>query len=217
MRVGVITFPGTHGDRDCVEAIDAVWAWPTVVVDGRAGVLPDLDVVILPGGFSYGDYLRPGAIAALSPILDTVKQHAQRGGKVLGICNGFQILTEAGLLDGALAHNTNGTFVHKTTWVRDAADNLYQLPVAHGAGRFVATPPTLAQLEHNGQVVLRYCTPDGRLENSANPNGSCDHIAGICNRERTIFGIMPHPERAIFPELGNTDGKSFFRWLERFW
>ncbi|NUN13412.1 MAG: phosphoribosylformylglycinamidine synthase subunit PurQ, partial [Myxococcales bacterium] len=143
MRVGVITFPGTHGDRDCVETFRDVFKWPTIILNEHVDKLPDLDLIILPGGFSYGDYLRPGAIAARSALIGEVKNHAERGGKVLGICNGFQMLTEAGLLCGALSTNQSETFVNKTVWVRNTDGDVYRLPIAHRTGRFVATNTTL--------------------------------------------------------------------------
>ena len=171
------------------------------------------DCIVLPGGFSYGDYLRTGAIARFSPIMQSVIDFAKNGGKVLGVCNGFQILCESHLLPGALLRNEHQQFVCKNVFVKDAEDNIYKIPVAHGEGRYYADEQTLDALEANGQVVLRYCDEKGAVTPESNPNGSVRNIACITNETRTIFGMMPHPERACSTGLGNTDGRSIFKIL----
>ena len=220
LEVAVVRFPGSNCDLDAVHAAEAVGA-RAYLVWHRDTDLRGADVVILPGGFSYGDYLRAGAIARFSPIMQAVQQHAARGGAVLGICNGFQILCESHLLPGALLRNARLTFVAKpvdvvverTETVFTSAyakgDHL-RIPVAHGEGRYVATDDTLRLLEAEGRVVLRYvsATEDSPLQ--PNPNGSANHIAGICNAAGTVVGIMPHPERAADPTVGCTDGLGFF-------
>jgi phosphoribosylformylglycinamidine synthase subunit PurQ / glutaminase len=219
-RVAVVRFPGSNCDFDTLRAAErygaeAYFVWHRDVDLRRA------DVVILPGGFSYGDYLRSGAIARFSPVMQAVKQHAAGGGPVLGICNGFQILCEAHLLPGALLRNAGLTFVSKpvdvpvertdTVFTGDyETDSRLRLPVAHGEGRFVAAPDTLRMLEAEGRVVLRYVAATERSPFQANPNGSANHIAGICNAEGNIVGIMPHPERAADRLLGMTGGSGFF-------
>jgi phosphoribosylformylglycinamidine synthase subunit PurQ / glutaminase len=167
----------------------------------------------LPGGFSYGDYLRTGAIARFSPIMQSVIEFAKNGGKVLGVCNGFQILCESHLLPGALLRNEHQQFVCKNVFVKDAHDNVYKIPVAHGEGRYYADDKTLDQLEQNGQVLLRYCNEQGNITPEANPNGSVRNIACITNEQRNVFGMMPHPERACSVALGNTDGREIFKLL----
>lgn len=219
-RVAVVRFPGSNCDFDTLRAAErygaeAYFIWHRDVDLRRA------DIVILPGGFSYGDYLRSGAIARFSPVMQAVKQHAAGGGPVLGICNGFQILCEAHLLPGALMRNAGLTFVSKpvdvtvertdTVFTSDyETDSRLRLPVAHGEGRFVAAPDTLRMLESEGRVVLRYVAATERSPFQPNPNGSANHIAGICNAEGNIVGIMPHPERAADRLLGLTGGSGFF-------
>ena len=214
-RVAVVRFPGSNCDEDTLRAAartgaDAYYVWH------RDGDLRGADVVLIPGGFSYGDYLRSGAIARFSPVMDAVRRHAEAGGPVLGICNGFQILCEAHLLPGALLRNARLTFVSKPVLVTvENPDTpftaayqrgaLLRLPVAHGDGRFVADPETIAALESDGRVVLRYAR-----EEDANPNGSMHDIAGIVNAAGNVVGIMPHPERAAEALLGNEDGAGFF-------
>jgi phosphoribosylformylglycinamidine synthase I len=219
-RVAVVRFPGSNCDFDTLRAAegsgaDAYFVWH------RDTDLGGADVVILPGGFSYGDYLRSGAIARFSPIMQAVQRHAAAGGPVLGICNGFQILCEAHLLPGALLRNAGLTFVSKPVDVTvertdtaftcdyDPAERL-RLPVAHGEGRFVAAPDTLRMLEAEGKVVLRYVAATERSPFQPNPNGSANHIAGICNADGNVVGIMPHPERAADRLLGLTGGGGFF-------
>lgn len=213
IRVAVVRFPGSNCDEDTLRAFrqvgaDAFFVWH------RERSLQGADIVVLPGGFAYGDYLRAGAIARFSPVMDAVSRHARTGGPVLGICNGFQVLCEAGLLPGALARNAGLTFVSRPVRVRvEAVDTpftrlcapgaIFTLPVAHGEGRYVAPRQVIEELESDGRVVLRYV--DG-----TNPNGSVNDIAGITNRERNVVGIMPHPERAIEPLLGSSDGLPMF-------
>jgi phosphoribosylformylglycinamidine synthase I len=220
LRVAVVRFPGSNCDFDTLHAAqrhgsEAYFVWH------RDIDLQGADIVILPGGFSYGDYLRSGAIARFSPIMQAVKEHAAAGGPVLGICNGFQILCEAHLLPGALLRNAGLTFVSKpvdvtvertdTVFTCDyEADARLRLPVAHGEGRYVASPDTLRMLEAEGRVVLRYVAATERSPFQTNPNGSANHIAGICSPEGNIIGIMPHPERAADRLLGMTGGSGFF-------
>ena len=182
--------------------------------------LQGVDFVVLPGGFSYGDYLRSGAIAKLSPIMGEVIKHANAGGYVMGICNGFQILTESGLLEGALLHNNNQKFICKNVYLKPVSENTaitkglkdraYKIPIAHGEGRYYAADATIEKLKANDQILFQYCNKDGAVTAEDNPNGSIDNIAGICNENRNVFGMMPHPERAADAELANTDGKEMF-------
>lgn len=217
MRVGVVVFPGSNCDRDCLWALGDCGVEAAPLWHQRAS-LEGCDTVVLPGGFSYGDYLRCGAIARFSPIMAAVKQHAQAGGAVIGICNGFQILTEAGLLPGTLLRNEGLRFVCRTVSVRVEQrhsvltrqcrpGDVLSLPIAHAEGRYWAPPQLLDELEANGQVVLRYCAADGQLTEAANPNGSARHIAGVCNRQGNVVGLMPHPERAADRWLGSADGR----------
>ena len=219
-RVAVVRFPGSNCDFDTLRAAERYGA-EAYFVWHRDVDLRHADIVILPGGFSYGDYLRSGAIARFSPVMQAVKQHAAGGGPVLGICNGFQILCEAHLLPGALMRNAGLTFVSKpvdvtvertdTVFTADyETDSRLRLPVAHGEGRFVAAPDTLRMLESEGRVVLRYVAATERSPFQPNPNGSANHIAGICNAEGNVVGIMPHPERAADRLLGLTGGSGFF-------
>lgn len=168
------------------------------------------DCIVLPGGFSYGDYLRTGAIARFSPIMQSVIDFANRGGKVLGVCNGFQILCESHLLPGALLRNNNQQYICKNLFIKDNDGDVHQIPIAHGEGRYYADEKTLDTLEQNGQVLFRYCDENGNVLPEANPNGSARNIAGICNSGRNVFGMMPHPERACSAALGNTDGRKIF-------
>jgi phosphoribosylformylglycinamidine synthase len=171
------------------------------------------DCIVLPGGFSYGDYLRCGAIARFSPMMQSVIAFAQKGGKVFGVCNGFQILCESHLLPGALLRNANQQFVCQNTFIKNPAGQVYKIPIAHGEGRYHGSPELLQQLQENNQIIFTYCTENGVVTDTANPNGSTLNIAGICNKTRTIFGMMPHPERACSPALGNTDGRAIFQEL----
>jgi phosphoribosylformylglycinamidine synthase len=171
------------------------------------------DCIVLPGGFSYGDYLRCGAIARFSPMMQSVVAFAQQGGKVFGVCNGFQILCESHLLPGALLRNSNQQFVCQNTFIKDAAGQVYKIPIAHGEGRYHGSPELLNQLQQNNQIIFTYCTEEGVVTDAANPNGSTLNIAGICNENRNVFGMMPHPERACSAALNNTDGRAIFEQL----
>lgn len=222
MKFGVLVFPGSNCDRDVAYVTRDLLQQPTRMIWHEDSDLGDVDVVIVPGGFSYGDYLRCGAIARCSAAMQATIAHANRGGLVLGVCNGFQILTEAGLLPGALVRNRGLHFVCDRTplklvrtslpWTHNyAADQVITLPIAHGEGCYYTDPDTLAALEDNGQVVLRYCGSDGTVDEAHNPNGSLHNIAGICNPSGNVLGMMPHPERAADPVLGSTDGLALFQ------
>ena len=222
VRAAVVQFPGSNCDEDTVSALGSLGAEVTRVwhTDTLVTAPGNTDLVVLPGGFSYGDYLRSGAVAALSPVMASVKRFAERGGLVLGICNGFQLLTEARLLPGALARNTGLHFVCDRVYVRAEGDSSFTgacqpgevltLPVAHGEGRFVAGDEVLAGLEFEHRVVFRYCSAEGEVTDAANPNGSLSNIAGIINERGNVCGLMPHPERAVDPLLGGTDGQKIF-------
>ncbi len=221
VRAAIVTFPGSNCDYDCYKAVTDVLGGDAWFVWHREHDLGDPDIVILPGGFSYGDYLRAGAIARFSPAMEDVRRFAEAGGPVLGICNGFQILCEAGLLPGALVRNDSLKFRSLDVHVRvDNADTLFtrryaagqvlRLPIAHGEGNFVADADTLDGLEASGRVVFRYCTADGDVTTAANPNGSARNIAGIVNEAGNVLGLMPHPERAVEALLGGTDGLGVF-------
>ncbi len=171
------------------------------------------DCIVLPGGFSYGDYLRTGAIARFSPIMQSIIEFANKGGKVLGVCNGFQILCESHLLPGALLRNNNQQYICKNLFIKDAEGSVYKIPIAHGEGRYYADDATLDKLEKNNQVLFHYCDENGNVVPESNVNGSARNIAGICNEGRNVFGMMPHPERACSATLGNTDGRKIFELL----
>jgi phosphoribosylformylglycinamidine synthase len=222
-RIGVITFPGSLDDRDAQRAVRVMGATP-VPIWHRDADLGGVDAVILPGGFSYGDYLRTGAIARFAPVMDAVRRHAEAGGPVLGICNGFQILCEAGLLPGALVRNRSLAFVCRRVHVRvDSiatpftqgvpAGTTLEVPVKHGEGQFIADADSIRRLEGEGQVVFRYCSPDGDLGDEWNPNGATDHIAGVSNQDGNVVGLMPHPEHAVDPDVGPTGGRALFESL----
>jgi phosphoribosylformylglycinamidine synthase len=214
MKFGVVVFPGSNCDRDMHDALkyeldqEVIMLWHKEKDLSRFSVE---DCIILPGGFSYGDYLRCGAIARFSPMMQSVIEFANAGGKVFGVCNGFQILCESHLLPGALLRNGNQQFVCKNVFIRSDNDEIYKIPVAHGEGRYYADEQTLDQLEANGQVIFRYCDENGKITPGANPNGAINSIAGICNETRNVFGMMPHPERACSETLGNTDGKQIIK------
>jgi len=221
MNIGVVVFPGSNCDHDCVHVLSNVLSQKVREVWHKETSLDGLDAVILPGGFSYGDYLRTGAIARFSPVMGAVKHFADHGGMVLGICNGFQILLEAGLLPGAMLRNRSLAFICKDVHVRveNAATpftgrcesgQILRLPIAHADGNYYTDPVTLAALQANAQIVFRYCTPDGNITPEANPNGSLDNIAGIRNAEGNVLGLMPHPERCAEEVLGNDDGRLIF-------
>ena len=216
MKFGVVVFPGSNCDRDMMDALrddlgqEVVPLWHK---DRDLSAFSTEDCIVLPGGFSFGDYLRCGAIARFSPMMQSVIQFAGKGGKVLGVCNGFQILCESGLLPGILLRNANMQFICKNLYITGAEGRALKVPIAHGEGRFYANEATLDKLEQNGQVIYRYCDENGNINKDANPNGSLRNIAGICNESRTVFGMMPHPERACNPLLGNVDGRTVFNTL----
>jgi phosphoribosylformylglycinamidine synthase I len=217
VKWGIVVFPGTWSDRDCMHALTTVLGQSARYVDHRETELSEFDAVILPGGFAYGDHLRCGAVARFAPVMEAVTSFADRGGLVLGICNGFQILQEARLLPGALLRNDSCEF--RCEWVHlrvERAESPFtrecrpgqvlRIPISHGEGNFYADPETLQSLEQGGQIVFRYSTPDGRVTRDANPNGSLRNIAGIVNARGNVLGMMPHPERACEPLLGGADG-----------
>jgi len=216
MKFGVVVFPGSNCDRDIHEALvndlqqESEMLWHK---DSDLSQFSTEDCIILPGGFTYGDYLRTGAIARFSPIMGSVIEFARNGGNVLGICNGFQILCESHLLPGALLRNAQQQFVCKNIFIKDDEEMVYKVPVAHGEGRYYADEKTLDALENSEQVLFRYCDEKGNISASANPNGSARNIAGICNLNRNVFGMMPHPERACSAALNNIDGRKIFNKL----
>jgi len=218
MKFGVVVFPGSNCDRDMMDSLrndlnkEVIELWHK---DKDLSQFNTEDCIILPGGFSYGDYLRCGAIARFSPMMQSVIEFAHRGGKVLGVCNGFQILCEAGLLPGVLLRNANQQFVCKNIWIKGKEGEALMIPIAHGEGRFYADDITLDSLEKNDQILFHYCDAAGNITNAANPNGSIRNIAGITNRTGNVFGMMPHPERATSELLGNTDGRKVLKSL--FW
>ena len=221
MKFGVVVFPGSNCDQDCLAVARDVLKQPTETLWHQDTSLHGCDAVILPGGFSYGDYLRTGAVAKLSPIMKAVSQFAKDGGLVLGICNGFQILLEAGLLPGAMLRNTGLRFICRYVNLRvERTDTPFtnrcqpgqvlRLPIAHNEGNYTADTPTRYALKRRRQIVFRYCDADGQVTPEANPNGSVDAIAGICNEAGNVLGLMPHPERCAEPELGSMDGRLIF-------
>ena len=219
MKFGVVVFPGSNCDRDMIASLqndlrqEVVQLWHK---DKELDMFTTEDCIVLPGGFSYGDYLRCGAIARFSPMMQSVINFANKGGKVLGVCNGFQILCESGLLPGVLLRNSQQQFVCKNVYIKEAAAagcQPLQIPVAHGEGRYFANDKTLEELEMHRQIIYRYCDKDGKITKEANPNGALHNIAGICNKERNVYGMMPHPERATSNILNNEDGKNVFNHL----
>lgn len=216
MKFGVVVFPGSNCDRDMYDALkyelkqDVTLLWHK---DRDISRFSTDDCIILPGGFSYGDYLRCGAIARFSPMMQSVIGFANAGGKVFGVCNGFQILCESHLLPGALLRNGNQKFVCKNIFITNDTDKVYKIPVAHGEGRYYADERTLDMLESNGQVIFYYCDETGKKTPASNPNGAIRNIAGICNEGRNVFGMMPHPERACSEALSNTDGREILKTL----
>jgi phosphoribosylformylglycinamidine synthase I len=228
MKVGVVVFPGSNGDHDALYAMSEVLGQEADIIWHTETNVRRYDLVILPGGFAYGDYLRAGAIARFTPAMEAVKRYAEAGGWVLGICNGFQVLAEAHLLPGALIQNGNLSF--SCRWVHIAKEEskcslldgvpvgtIWRLPIAHGQGRYYGDPETLAEIETNKQVVLRYCSPTGLDSPSANPNGSSRAIAGVCNPAGNVLGLMPHPERAAEAMLGGDDGRLFLQSVISAW
>lgn len=224
MKFGVVVFPGSNCDHDAYYALGNVLHQSVEFLWHQSEKVNGFDAILLPGGFSYGDYLRTGAIARFSPVMRAVEKFAGGGGLVLGICNGFQILCEAGLLPGVLQRNAGMRFVCRQVHIRVETTEtpftaaakpgqVLQIPIAHGDGNYYCDPTTLADLERNKQIVFRYTTPDGREGAAGNPNGSLANIAGICNRERNVMGLMPHPERAVEAALGSADGLVILRSL----
>lgn len=216
MKFGVVVFPGSNCDRDMQDALqhdlgkEVIMLWHK---DKDLSMFNTEDCIILPGGFSYGDYLRCGAIARFSPMMQSVIEFANKGGKVLGVCNGFQILCESGLLPGVLLQNANQQFVCKNVFIKNDNGEALKIPVAHGEGRYHADEATLNELEANGQVIFRYCDEKGDINAAANPNGATRNIAGIRNKQNNVFGMMPHPERASSEAMSNLDGKKVFELL----
>jgi phosphoribosylformylglycinamidine synthase len=222
MKFGVVVFPGSNCDHDAFYAIGNVLHKPVEFIWHQSQDLANCDVVILPGGFAHGDYLRTGAIARFSPVMKSVEKFANSGGMVLGICNGFQILLEAGLLPGAMMRNSGLRYICRPVYIRveqtdtpftNAAQRgqILKVPIAHNEGNYTCDEATLAHLEKNRQIPFRYTTPDGADDAAGNPNGSRNNIAGICNRERNVAGLMPHPERAVESALGSADGLVIFQ------
>lgn len=221
MKFGVVIFPGSNCDEDMIYVIETIMGQEVERLWHKDSDLKGCDFIVLPGGFSYGDYLRSGAIARFSPIMEKVIEHCNNGGYALGVCNGFQILCEAGLLPGALLHNNNQRFICKNVYLKSATDSTaitahinqakaHKIPIAHGEGRYYANPVTIDQLNENGQVLFRYCDADGNVTKAVNPNGAVENIAGVTNAGKNVFGMMPHPERAADEMLNNTDGKAMF-------
>jgi len=224
MKFGVVVFPGSNCDRDMIYVLQDILKQEVEILWHKDHSLKSCDFVILPGGFSYGDYLRSGAIARFSPVMNEVMEFADKGGLVMGVCNGFQILCESGLLPGALLPNTEHKFICKNVYIKAEHNNslitslvntkkALKIPIAHGEGNFYADDVTLKSLNDNGQVLFRYCDEHGKVTPESNPNGAIQNIAGICNSKKNVFGMMPHPERASDSELGNTDGKIIFESL----
>jgi phosphoribosylformylglycinamidine synthase subunit PurQ / glutaminase len=224
MKFGVVIFPGSNCDQDMIYVLNKIMGQEVVELWHKDHDLKGVDCVVLPGGFSYGDYLRSGAIARFSPIMNEVIDFAGKGGYVFGVCNGFQVLCESHLLPGALLHNDSRKFICKNVNIKAQTNNTLitskvpmdralQIPIAHGEGRFYASEATMKELNANDQILFRYCDEKGNITPEANPNGALENIAGICNAGRNVFGMMPHPERAADTELSNTDGKWLFESL----
>lgn len=221
MKFGIVVFPGSNCDHDCYHVVKNVLGQDAEYIWHKETQINGFDCLILPGGFSYGDYLRTGAIAKFSPVMKEVREFADGGGLVIGICNGFQILVEAGLLPGVLMRNKDLKFICENRYIRVESNDfpftkLYKkgevvrMPIAHADGNYSADDETLKKIQDNGQIIFRYCDADGNITENANPNGSLLNIAGICNEKRNVLGMMPHPERCAEEILGNTNGKRFF-------
>ena len=221
MKAGVVIFPGSNCDQDTIYTLSHTYRLQTVALWHKDTDLQGCDIIFLPGGFSYGDYLRSGAVARFSPIMESVIKYANNGGLLVGICNGFQVLCEAHLLPGALMRNIRQKFICKNVYIKAETnssifssgiplDKALKIPIAHAEGRYYADNATLESLNKNDQIIFRYCNENGLVTDEANPNGSLDNIAGICNAGRNVFGMMPHPERAADNILGNTDGCFIF-------
>lgn len=226
MKFGILVFPGSNCDRDVATVTNGILQEPTRLIWHTDTDISDCDVIVVPGGFSYGDYLRCGAIARFAPVMRSLQEHVNKGKFVLGICNGFQILTESGLLQGALVRNRDLHFICDRVTLRVERNDLpytknykqqqvITLPIAHGEGCYFADADTLKELEDNNQIVFRYCDANGSISDSSNPNGSVSNIAGICNKQGNVIGMMPHPERAAESILGGTDGKALFEGLAK--
>ncbi|MES2726180.1 MAG: phosphoribosylformylglycinamidine synthase subunit PurQ [Bacteroidota bacterium] len=224
MKIGVLIFPGSNCDKDAIWAFKNMFGQEVVELWHKDTDLQNVDLVFLPGGFSYGDYLRSGAIARFSPIMQSVIEFANNGGLVWGVCNGFQILCESGLLPGALLHNDHQKFNCKNVFIKAETNKSkitgqavigkgLKIPIAHGEGRFYCNDETLQELKNNDQVLFRYCDENGNSTPESNPNGALDNIAGICNKNRNVFGMMPHPERVVDSDVYNTDGRMLFESL----
>ena len=221
MKFGVVVFPGSNCDQDMIYVLQNIMEHEVVKLWHKDTDIQNVDAIVLPGGFSYGDYLRSGAIARYSPIMEKVIEFANNGGFVFGVCNGFQILCESGLLPGALLHNDNQKFICKNIHI--VPDNntnsitgllntqrALKIPIAHGEGRYFAKKEVLQEMRQKDQIIFRYCDEQGDVTTEANPNGSVENIAGVCNEKKNVFGMMPHPERGADDELGNTDGRLIF-------
>lgn len=214
MKFGVVVFPGSNCDRDIQDALSVDLGQEVIMLwhkDKDLSQFSTEDCIVLPGGFSYGDYLRCGAIARFSPMMQSVIEFANKGGLVFGVCNGFQILCESHLLPGALLRNGNQQFVSKNIFITNPAGEIYKIPIAHGEGRYYADEKTLNELEESGRVIFKYCDENGSITEASNPNGSVRNIAGICNVNRNVFGMMPHPERACSVALNNIDGREIIQ------
>lgn len=221
MKIGVVVFPGSNCDHDCQYIFQDVLGQSVEMIWHKETLLTGVDAIVLPGGFSYGDYLRTGAIARFSPVMGAVKEFARKGGLVIGICNGFQILLEAGLLPGVMLRNTSLNFICRDVYVkvenaatrftnRCESGQVLKIPIAHADGNYYTDPVTLGGIKANAQVIFRYCTAEGKVTPEANPNGSLDNIAGIMNADGNVLGMMPHPERSAEAVLGNDDGRLIF-------
>lgn len=221
MKFGVVIFPGSNCDQDMIYVLRKIMGQEVVELWHKETNLQNCDIIILPGGFSYGDYLRSGAIARFSPIMEKISEFAAQGGYVFGVCNGFQVLCEAGLLPGALFHNTDRKFHCKNVFLKVQnsdtlitsaipKDKTLKIPIAHGEGNYYNDADSLKKMNANGQILFHYCDEKGNITDESNPNGSTENIAGVCNEKKNVFGMMPHPERASDIELGNTDGKFLF-------
>jgi phosphoribosylformylglycinamidine synthase len=221
MKFGVVVFPGSNCDEDMVYVLQNIMKQETVKLWHKNTDLEGCTHIVLPGGFSYGDYLRSGAIARFSPIMNSVVEHANKGGFLFGVCNGFQILCEAGLLPGALLHNDSRKFICRNVFIKSQNTSskvtskvpqakALKIPIAHGEGKYFADADTLKKLNDNGQVLFRYCDASGNITPESNPNGALENIAGVCNAGKNVFGMMPHPERAADKELFNEDGRFLF-------
>jgi phosphoribosylformylglycinamidine synthase len=216
MKFGVVVFPGSNCDRDVQDSLQQDLGKEVIMLwhkEKDLSMFDKEDCIVLPGGFSYGDYLRCGAIARFSPMMQSVIEFANKGGKVLGICNGFQILCESGLLPGVLLQNANQQFICKNIFLKSTKDTVLEIPIAHGEGRYYADETTLNRLEANNEIIFKYCTESGEVISEGNPNGAVRNIAGIRNSAGNVFGMMPHPERATNQLLGNLDGIDVFKLL----